>query len=61
MTDDLRRKRDQDRVLIKVDDEEEVRYWTREFGVSERMLRKLVAQHGPVAGVVRGAARHPGR
>ena len=45
----------QDRARINVEEDYEVRYWTKELGISEERLRDLVKQHGPSAQNIRNA------
>ena len=46
------------RTRIDVDDPREVEYWTREFGVTEEHLRRLVAKYGASADALRRAMEH---
>ncbi len=59
MADDLKNRGEQDRARINVNEEHEVRYWTKELGVDEEELKRLVAQHGSSADAVRQAASRP--
>ena len=55
MADDLKDRGAQDRARINVNEEHEVRYWTRTLGVTEEELRTLVQQHGVSAARIREA------
>jgi hypothetical protein len=44
-----------DRSRVNVNEPHEVRYWTKEFGVSEQELRDLVRQHGVSVAAIRAA------
>ena len=46
MADDRTKRGAQDRSKINLDQEHEIRYWTREFGVSEAALTVAVANVG---------------
>ena len=58
MPDNLNERGPQDRTRINVNEDWEVRYWSKELGVSENRLRELVKQHGVSADAVR---RAPGK
>lgn len=58
MTDDLQKSGPQDRSLINLNEEWEVRYWTKELGVSREELQRLVQKYGHSAEKVR---QHLGR
>ncbi|WP_377701061.1 DUF3606 domain-containing protein [Pseudoduganella sp. UC29_71] len=49
----------QERAVIVLEQPQEVRYWTDEFGISEAELRALVARVGPCARDVRVALGRP--
>jgi hypothetical protein len=53
MADDKSKRRPQDANRINLSEDYEVRYWTKELGVSESMLRQLVERHGSVASNIR--------
>ena len=53
MSDDLKNRGPADRARINVNEDHEVRYWTRELGVSEEKLRQVVAKVGVMASDVR--------
>ena len=53
MSDDLQNRGPKDRSRVNVNEEWEVRYWTKEFGVSEEKLRQAVQQAGPSVETVR--------
>ena len=55
MADNLNERGPQDRTRINVNEDWEVRYWSKELGVSENRLRELVKQHGVSADAVRRA------
>ena len=55
MPDDLSKRGPEDKRLINLSEEHEVRYWTKEFGVSADQLKVLVAQNGNSATAVRRA------
>lgn len=55
MSDDKTKTRPQDSSRINIHEPYEVRYWTRELGVSEEQLRKLVKEHGVSVSAVRNA------
>jgi hypothetical protein len=53
MSDDPNIRGPQDRSRINTDQEHEVRYWTKELGVSEEQLRQAVQRVGSSADKVR--------
>ena len=53
MSDNLKDRGPQDRSRISVSEEWELRYWTKELGVSEEQLREAVQKVGPSAEAVR--------
>ena len=53
MADDLHNRGPQDRARINVNEAWEVKWWTKELGVSEKRLREFVEQHGVSAARVR--------
>jgi hypothetical protein len=55
MSDDLKNRGAQDRARINMSEPYEVRYWTKELGVSEDELRQLVNEHGGSAEQIRDA------
>ncbi|WP_263418695.1 DUF3606 domain-containing protein [Terriglobus albidus] len=55
MADNLKDRGPQDRTRINVNEDWEVRYWTKELGVTEDRLRHLVQLHGVSADAVRRA------
>lgn len=57
MSDDLSNRGPQDRSRINVNEAHELRYWTRELGVSEEQLRAAVKAVGVSAAAVRAALR----
>jgi hypothetical protein len=50
---DLRSKR-----LISLEQEYEIRYWTKSLRVTEEYLRQLIATYGPNEMTIREALRH---
>lgn len=55
MSDDLENRGPADRSRISLSEDWEVRYWTKEFGVSEDELRRAVQSAGNSASAVREA------
>lgn len=53
MADDAKKRNQPDRDRINMQQEHEVRYWTKELGVSEDELRQAVAAVGDRANKVR--------
>ena len=53
MSDDTKSRGEPDRSLINVNQEHEVRYWTKELGVTEERLRQAVKEVGTSAAKVR--------
>ena len=53
MSDNLEDRGQQDRSRINVNEDWEVRYWTKELGVSKEELEKAVQQAGPSVSAVR--------
>jgi hypothetical protein len=53
MTDNLKDRGPQDRTRINLNEDWELRYWTKELGISEQRLRELVKQHGVSADSIR--------
>ena len=51
--DDLRKKGAEDRSKINMSEDYEVKYWTRELGVSKEQLQKAVDKVGNSAAAVR--------
>jgi hypothetical protein len=61
MSDDLTNRGAQDRSLISMSEEHEVRYWTEALGVSADTLQRAVDEVGNSAQAVRDyLAGHPG-
>ncbi|MDG9971310.1 DUF3606 domain-containing protein [Achromobacter mucicolens] len=60
MSDDLNQRGAQDRSRINVNESHELRYWTKELGVTEDQLRAAVQAVGVSAAAVRKhlAAQH---
>ena len=52
MADDKEKRGPSDRSRINVNEDYELRYWTKKFGVSEDELRKAVNKVGPMAKAV---------
>jgi len=57
MSDNLNDRGPQDRSRINVNEDWEVRYWTRELGVSKEELERAVKQAGPSVEAVRQQLR----
>lgn len=55
MSDDKTKRGPADRSRINVNEEYELRYWTKELGVSEQRLKELVSKHGVMAADIRRA------
>ena len=53
MSDNLKDRGPQDRSRVNVNEDWELRYWTKEFGVSEQQLRDAVKKVGVSADAVR--------
>jgi hypothetical protein len=53
MSDNLEDRGQQDRSRINVNEDWEVRYWTKELGVSKEELEQAVQQAGPSVSAVR--------
>jgi hypothetical protein len=53
MADDLSNRGPQDRSRVNVNETHELRYWTKELGVTEAQLRAAVAAAGTSAQAVR--------
>ncbi|HZT26917.1 MAG TPA: DUF3606 domain-containing protein, partial [Pseudolabrys sp.] len=53
--DNLKDKRPQDASRISTGEDWEVRYWTKELGVSADELKRLVREHGNSVNAVRRA------
>jgi hypothetical protein len=53
MADDLSNRGPQDRARVNVNETHELRYWTKELGVTEAQLRAAVAAAGTSAQAVR--------
>lgn len=53
MSDNLTKRDQRDRSKINMDEEFEVRYWTKELGVSREELQKVVDKVGNSAAAVR--------
>jgi len=58
MADDLKQTGRQDDQRINLDQDHEVNYWSKEFGVSREELRRAVEQAGPM---VRNVRQHLNR
>ena len=55
MADDKSNRGPADRARINVNEEYEVRYWTKELGIREQRLRELVSKHGVMSADIRRA------
>jgi hypothetical protein len=51
--DDLKKKGSQDRSKINMNEDYQVKYWTKELGVNKEQLQKLVDKVGNSAAAVR--------
>ena len=49
MADDLFNRGGSDRTRVNINEEHEVRHWTRKFGCSEQQLKEAVSQVGVMA------------
>ena len=58
MVDDLTKKGSEDRSRINVNEDNEVRYWTRELCVTEARLREAVVEVGGNVIAVRNVVRY---
>jgi len=61
MSDDKNKRGPADRSRIAMSEEHEVRYWTKELGVSEQELQKAVKAVGNSADKVREHLREQGK
>ena len=57
MSDDTQKRGSGDRNRINLNQEHEVRYWTKELGVDEQTLKSTVQRVGPMVEDVRSALR----
>ena len=57
MSDSTRNRGAQDRDRINVNQDHELRYWTKELGVDEETLKATVQRVGPLVNDVRSALR----
>ena len=57
MSDDKAKRGAPDRNLINLSEDHEIRYWTKELGLSEAELRKAVKEHGNSVSKVRAALK----
>ena len=53
MADDKTKSGGSDRTRINLNEDYEVRYWTKALGISEERLRELVREHGNSAEKIR--------
>ncbi len=58
MSDDRHKRGSQDRKRISLSEDYEVRYWTKELGVSKEKLTELVERHGNSVDKIREALGH---
>jgi hypothetical protein len=58
MSDNRQERGPLDRSRVNVNEDYEVRYWSKTFGVSEEKLKKAVEQVGPIAEKVEAFLRH---
>lgn len=57
MTDDPANRGVPDPSRVDLNEPHEVRYWTKEFAISEDELKRIVAKHGPSADAIRRIAK----
>ena len=57
MADNLRERGQQDRSRIHLEQEHEIRYWTKKFGCSEEELREVVKKVGSSVDAVQRAVK----
>jgi hypothetical protein len=57
MSDDKSNRGSQDRSRINLNEDYEVRYWCREFGIAPDRLRELIGQLGDSAETIREAVK----
>ena len=57
MADDLKSRGQPDRSRINMNEDYEVRYWTRHLGITEEELQRVVAKVGSSAAAVRKELR----
>jgi hypothetical protein len=57
MSDDRSKRGNQDRIRINIHKEFEVRYWSKELGITADQLREMVQQLGPSADTIRQAVK----
>jgi hypothetical protein len=55
MSDDKNKSGGQDRVRINVNEDYELRDWSKRLGVTPERLKELVKKHGPMAADIRKA------
>lgn len=60
MSDDLTRKRPEDSNKINIQQDWEVNYWARKFGVTEFILKRAVSEVGPMVADVANWLRKNG-
>jgi hypothetical protein len=53
MADDLKNRGAQDRARLSMDEDHEVRYWTKELGISKERLASIIAPVGNSAEAVK--------
>jgi hypothetical protein len=58
MSDNRQERGPLDRSRVNVNEDYEVRYWSKTFGVSEEKLKKAVKQVGPIAEKVEAFLKH---
>jgi len=57
MSDDKSNRGKQDRMRINISEDFEVRYWSKELGITPDQLKEMVQQLGPSAATVRQAVK----
>lgn len=58
MADNLQERGPRDRSRVNLDQEHEVRYWTKKFGCTEEELREAVRKVGSSAQAIEQAVKH---
>jgi hypothetical protein len=61
MADDRSKRGKQDRIQINIHEEFEVRYWSKELGITPDQLKEMVQQLGTSAETIRGAVNRKTR
>jgi hypothetical protein len=61
MSDDKTNRGKQDRVRINIHEDFEVRYWSKELGITPEELKEMIQQLGPSAAAIRQALKRKGK